>query len=83
MSRIEKEKEELSRIKKEKEELSRMEEKDPIRKQVTRGHDIVADGWAAASKACFPIFRLVSTDRQMDRQTDGRTKSLMEFRVRN
>ena len=33
--------------------------------------------------ACFHTFRLVFTDRPTDRLTDGRTKPLIELRVRN
>ena len=68
-------------------------------KQVTRGHNNVADGWAGASNplanpnppytlkrtqkvfnnTSFPTFRLML----MDGPTEGRTKPLIELRVRN
>ena len=75
------------------------------KEQVTRGHNIVADGWAGASNphlqpnpsptlkhtknienARFPTFQLDDlrrTDGPMDQRTDGRTKALIELRVRN
>ena len=74
------------------------------KEQVTRGHNIVADGWAGAANPhphptplptqthtqkasktlIFPLFDSFSrTDRPTDRRTDGRTKPLIELRVRN
>ena len=44
----------------------------------------VADGWAGAEMRVFPLFdSITSTDRPTDRPTDGRTKPLIELRVRN
>ena len=37
----------------------------------------------SGGNARVPTFRLVSTDRPTDRPTDGRTKPLIELRVRN
>ena len=62
-------------------------------KQVTRGHNIVAEGWAGASNSHphpmlphqngrFSTFRLVGYGRT-DGRTEGRTKPLIELRVRN
>ena len=67
-----------------------------IIEQVTRGHNIVADGCAGACNphthsisspkrilnACFPFFRLNDPGR-MDRRTDGWTKPFIELRVRS
>ena len=70
-----------------------------VKKQVTRGHNIVADGWAGASNPhphpnphptlkptqkvsktlVFPLFDSIT----MDGRTNGRTKPLVELRVRN
>ena len=74
-------------------------------KQVTRGHNIVADGWAGASNPHphpnpgptlkhtqkvskrVVVNSITMTDRPTngptDRPTDGRTKPLIELRVRN
>jgi len=73
-------------------------------KQVTRGHNIVADGWAGASNPhphpnpsptlkhtqkvsktlVFPLFNsMTMTDKRTNGRTDGRTKPLIELRVRN
>ena len=74
-------------------------------KQVMRGHNIVADGWAGASnpihtpnptlshanihktyqKCSFLNFstRSPRTDGRTDGWTNGRTKPLIELRVRN
>ena len=47
----------------------------------------VADGWAGAEMRVFPRFNSSVTDRPTDRPTnrptDGRTKPLIELRVRN
>ena len=43
----------------------------------------VADGWAGAEICVFPLFNSSVTDRPTDQPTDGRTKSLIELRVRN
>ena len=47
----------------------------------------VADGWAGAEMRVFPLFDSMVTDRRTDRRTDrptdGRTKPLIELRVRN
>ena len=47
----------------------------------------VADGWAGAEMRVFPLFDLSVTDQPTDqptnRPTDGRTKPLIELRVRN
>ena len=47
----------------------------------------VADGWAGAEMRVFPLFDSMvtdgPTDRPTDRPTDGRTKPLIELRVRN
>ena len=70
-------------------------------KQVTRGHNIVADGWAGASNphphpnqgptlkraqkvSKTLVFNSITmTDQRTDGPTDGRTKPLIELRVRN
>ena len=74
-----------------------------LTKQVTRGHNIVADGWAGASNPhphpypspmlkhtqkvsktlVFPLFNSMTMDQWTDGWTDGRTKPLIELRVRN
>ena len=76
-----------------------MEESEEDEKQVTRDHEIVADGWAGASnpnphpkspthmhkkhlKRSFPHF-FTHVHGPTDRPTDGRTKPLIELRVRN
>ena len=47
----------------------------------------VADGWAGAEMRVFPLFNSSVTDQPTDRPTnqptDGRTKPLIELRVRN
>jgi len=43
----------------------------------------VADGWAGAEMRVFPLFNSSMTDGPTDQQTDGRTKPLIELRVRN
>ena len=52
----------------------------------------VADGWAGAEMRVFPLFDSITstdrptnqpTDRPTDQPTDGRTKPLIELRVRN
>ena len=44
----------------------------------------VADGWAGAEMRVFTLSdSCSSTDRPTDRPTDGRTKPLIELRVRN
>ena len=46
----------------------------------------VADVWAGAEMRVFALFQLDDpgwTDGPMDRRTDGRTKPLIELRVRN
>ena len=47
----------------------------------------VADGWAGAEMRVFLLFNSSVTDRPTDqptdRPTDGRTKPLIELRVRN
>ena len=44
----------------------------------------VADGWAGAEMRVLPLFDSCSpTDRRTDGPTDGRTKALIELRVRN
>ena len=43
----------------------------------------VADGWAGAEIRVFPLFNSSVTDQPTDRPTDGRTKPLIELRVRN
>ena len=72
------------------------------KKQVTRGHNIVAEGWAGASnphlhpmpptnthkkhlKRLFFHFSTCAllTDGRTNRQTNGRTKPIIELRVRN
>ena len=57
--------------------------------QVTRGHNIVADGWAGAAnthekllKCLFSHF-LTRADGRTDKPTDQRTKPPIELRVRN
>ena len=42
----------------------------------------VADGWAGAEMRVFPLFNSI-TDQPTDRPTNGRTKPLIELRVRN
>ena len=44
----------------------------------------VADGWAGVDMRVYPLFDLCwRTDGPMDGRTDGRTKALIELRVRN
>ena len=43
----------------------------------------VADGWAGAEMRVFPLFNSITTDQPTNRPTDGRTKPLIELRVRN
>ena len=43
----------------------------------------VADGWAGAEMRVFPLFNSSVTDQPTDQPTDGRTKPLIELRVRN
>ena len=47
-------------------------------KQVTRGHNIVADGWVGVG---YQHER--DNSNVMNQQTAGRTKPLIELRVRN
>ena len=47
---------------------------------MTRGHNIVADGWAGAEILGFPHFDWCSPT---DQRTDGRKKPLVESLVHN
>ena len=49
-------------------------------KQVTRGHNIDADGWAGAEMRVFTLFDSWSW---MDGPPDGRSEALIDLRVRN
>ena len=43
----------------------------------------VADGWAGAEMHVFTLSNSITTDGRTDQRTDGRTKPIIELRVRN
>ena len=43
----------------------------------------IADGWAGAEMRVFTLSNSIITDGPTDQRTNGRTKPLIELRVRN